>query len=162
EAETMRWFLDRGFIVVLALRRGYGATGGEWAEGIYHRPCNQPDYAHAGLETARDIAATVDYATALPFAKPKAAVVIGESGGGWGTIAYNTIPHPRASALISIAGGRGQVMTSTGPAGLCRPDLLADAAGQFGQTATTPMLWVYAENDSFFPPATATSLYDAY
>jgi len=89
-AETPRWFLDRGFIVVMALRRGYGATGGDWAEGIYHRPGD--DYALAGLETARDIAATVDYGTALPFARPQAAVVIGHSGGGWGAMAYNCIP----------------------------------------------------------------------
>ena len=38
EAETTRWFLDRSFVVVMALRRGYGATGGPWVEGIYHRP----------------------------------------------------------------------------------------------------------------------------
>ena len=87
EAEAIRWFLDRGFIVVSALRRGYGATGGDWAEGIAHKPGD--DYFRPGLETARDIAATVDYATALPFAQSRAAVVIGHSGGGWGTIAYD-------------------------------------------------------------------------
>ena len=38
EREAMRWFLDRGFIVVMALRRGYGATGGDWVEGIHHKP----------------------------------------------------------------------------------------------------------------------------
>lgn len=162
EAAATRWFLDRGFIAVLALRRGYGASAGDWAEGIYHRPCDQPDYASAGLETARDIAATVDYATALPFAQPNAAIVIGHSGGGWGAVAYNTLPHPRVTALISMAGGRGQVMTNTGPSGLCRPDLLADAADRFGRSATTPMLWIYSENDKFFPPAVAVSLYDAF
>src|SRR5437016_136894 len=94
DAEATRWFLDRGFIVILALRRGYGATGGDWAEGIYHTPCREPDYASAGLETARDIAATIDYATALPFARSEGAVVIGQSGGGWGAVAYNTMPHP--------------------------------------------------------------------
>jgi hypothetical protein len=161
-AEATRWFLDRGFIVVMALRRGYGATGGDWAEGIYHRPCGEPDYASAGLETARDIAATVDYATALPFAQPNAAIVIGHSGGGWGAVAYNTLPHPRVTALISMAGGRGQVMTNTGPSGLCRPDLLAEAADRFGRSATTPMLWIYSENDKFIAPAVAASLYDSF
>ncbi len=101
EAEATRWFLDRGFLVVLALRRGYGEYGGVWVEGLYHRPGD--DYARSGLETARDIAATVDYAAALPFARSQAGVVIGESGGGWGTIAYNSIPHPRVTALISIS-----------------------------------------------------------
>ena len=39
------------------MRRGYGATGGDWAEGLYHRPGD--DYALAGLETARDILSTL-------------------------------------------------------------------------------------------------------
>lgn len=163
-AEAIRWFLDRGFIVVSALRRGYGATGGDWAEGIAHKPGD--DYFRPGLETARDIAATVGYATALPFAQSRAAVVIGHSGGGWGTIAYDSIPHPRVTALISMAGGRGQTITEDGvrrpELGVWRPDLLIDAAGRFGQTATTPMLWVYSENDSFLAPALAASLYNAF
>ena len=164
EAEAARWFLDRGFIVVMALRRGYGATGGDWAEGISHKPGD--DYVRPGLETARDIAATVDYATSLPFARPRSAVVIGHSGGGWGTMAYNSLPHPRATALISMAGGRGQTITADGvwrsDLGVWRPDLLTDAAGQFGRAATTPMLWVYSENDKFLSPALAASLYDAF
>jgi len=160
EAEATRWFLDRGFLVVLALRRGYGEYGGVWVEGLYHRPGD--DYARSGLETARDIAATVDYAAALPFARSQAGVVIGESGGGWGTIAYNSIPHPRVTALISMAGGRGQEVKKDGLSGVWRPDLLVDAAGRFGQSATTPMLWVYSENDKFFASAIAASLYDAF
>jgi dienelactone hydrolase len=163
-AEATRWFLDRGFIVVMALRRGYGATGGDWAEGINHKPGD--DYVRPGLETARDIAATVDYTTALPYARPQAAVVIGHSGGGWGTIAYNSIPHSRATALVSMAGGRGQSVTKDGvwlpELGVWRPDLLIDAVGQFGRSATTPMLWVYSENDRYLTPTLAASLYDAF
>lgn len=162
DGEVARWFLDRGFLVIFALRRGYGATGGNWAEGIYHRPCDAPDYARAGMETALDIAATVDYGTALPFAWPQAAVVIGQSGGGWGAMAYNSMPHPRVSALISMAGGRGQMMTKSGLGGICRPDLLADAAGRLARTATPPMLWIYAENDRFFAPEIAAAMYGAY
>jgi len=160
EIEAARWFLDRGFLVVMALRRGYGATGGDWTEGIYHRPGD--DYVRPGLETARDIAATVDYASALPFARPQAGVVIGWSGGGWGTIAYNSIPHPRVTALISMAGGRGQEVRKEGLSGVWRPDLLLDAVGRYGRSATTPMLWIYSENDKFFGPPIAASLYDAF
>jgi len=28
ESEAARWFLDRGFVVIAAMRRGYGETGG--------------------------------------------------------------------------------------------------------------------------------------
>ncbi len=77
-------------------------------------------------------------------------------------MAYNSMPHPRVSALISMAGGRGQVMTKSGLIGICRPDLLADAAGRLAQTATTPMLWIYAENDRFFAPEIAVTLHKAF
>ena len=77
-------------------------------------------------------------------------------------MAYNSMPHPRVTGLISMAGGRGQVMTKSGLGGICRPDLLADAAGRLARTATTPMLWVYAENDKFFAPEIAAAIYGAY
>lgn len=157
EAEAARWFLDRSFVVVMALRRGYGATGGDWAEGIYHRPGD--DYVRPGLETARDIGAVVDYAAGLPFALSHAGIVIGWSGGGWGAIAYDSVAHPRVTALISMGGGRGQTVTKDG---VWRPDLLIDAAGQFGRSAATPMLWIYAENDQFFGPPIAIALHDAF
>jgi dienelactone hydrolase len=159
DSEAARWFLDRGFVVIAALRRGYGATGGFWAEG--YGKCPDADYARAGLESARDIAATVDYAAALPFARPQGIVLVGQSAGGWGAIAYNSTPHPRVTAIVNMAGGRGGHQNDV-PNSNCRPDLLAAGAGQLARGATTPMLWVYAENDSFFAPAIATALYTAY
>jgi len=148
--EAARWFLDRGFVVIAAMRRGYGEAGGYWAEGAGR--CPAVDYARAGLESARDIAATVEYAATLPFARPQGMVLVGQSAGGWGAIAYNATPHPRVTAIINMAGGRGGHQEFTANSN-CRPDLLAAAAGQLAHGATTPMLWVYSENDSFFAPA---------
>ena len=147
---AVRWFVDRGFVVVEALRRGYGATGGVWAEG--YGSCEDPDYVRAGLETARDIGAVVTYATALPFVIPDGVTVVGQSAGGWGTIAYDSIPHSRVAAFVVMAGGRGGHHRGIANNN-CRPDLLAQAAGQFGRTATTPMLWIYAENAQLLRPA---------
>jgi dienelactone hydrolase len=158
-SEAVRWFLDRGFLVIASLRRGYGATGGDWAEGS--GSCNNPDFVHSGSETARDIAATVDYAASLPYAHPRNAVIVGQSAGGWGTIAYDTTPHPRVTALINMAGGRGGHHGNL-PNSNCRPDLLAEAAGRFGSAASTPMLWIYTANDSYFSPAIAAALYKAF
>ena len=159
DSEAPRWFLDRGFVVIAAMRRGYGATGGYWAEAF--GKCPEVDFVRAGLESARDIAATVDYAATLPFAKPEGMVLVGQSAGGWGAIAYNAMPHPRVSAIVNMAGGRGGHQEYT-PNSNCRPDLLAQAAGQLARGAATPMLWVYSENDSFFAPAIAAALYTAY
>ncbi len=157
--EAARWFLDRGYVVLFPLRRGYGATGGAWAES-YGR-CNGADYVRGGLETARDIDAAVRYATALPFVRPGGVVVVGQSAGGWGTIAYDSLPHPDVTAFVVMAGGRGGHEDNI-PNNNCHPDLLAAAAGHFGATATTPMVWVYAANDSFFAPPIAEALHAAF
>lgn len=159
ESEVARWFLDRGFLVVFALRRGYGGTGGTYAETS--GSCSAPDYVDSGLAAAQDIAAIVDYATALPYARPDGAVVVGQSAGGWGTVAYDSIPHPRVAALISMAGGRGG-WAGGQPDSVCRPDLLTAAAARFGSTARTPMLWVFAANDSYFPPPIAAGMAQAF
>jgi len=159
DSEAARWFLDRGYAVIASMRRGFGATGGVEAE--FAGSCNQPDYVHSGIEAARDLVATVDYAAALPFVLPQGVVVVGQSAGGLAALAYNSLPHPIVTALVSMAGGRGGHAHNQ-PNSNCQPELLSEAAGRFGRTATTPMLWIYAENDSFFAPAIAAAMYAAY
>jgi dienelactone hydrolase len=157
--EAVRWFTGRGYAAALFMRRGYGGTDGPWAEGA--GPCAHAGYAHAGLETARDIAAAVDAATKLPGVKPDGVVVVGQSAGGWGVVAYDSLPHPKAAALISMAGGRGGHVNDE-PNKNCRPDALAAAAGEFGARATTPMLWVFTANDSYFAPPIAAAMHDSF
>jgi dienelactone hydrolase len=159
DQEAAQWFLRRGYVVAFPLRRGYGATGGDWAER--YGPCDLADYYHAGLETARDINAAIDFLTTLPFVRPDGVVVVGQSAGGWGTIAYDSVAHPKVIAFIVMAGGRGGHQQDR-PNNNCHPERLAEAAGHYGQTATTPMLWVYAANDSFFAPPIARALYQSF
>jgi dienelactone hydrolase len=159
DSEAARWFLDRGFVVAAAMRRGYGETGGAWVEGAAR--CNGADYFTSGLESARDIAATVEYAATLTFARPTGVVIVGQSAGGWGALAYNAMPHPRVTAFVDMAGGRGGHYENQSGMN-CRPELLVEAAGRLARTVTTPMLWIYSENDSFFAPALAAAMYGAY
>jgi len=158
-SETARWFLERGFVVVAGMRRGYGATGGALVDTL--APCGQREYTRVGLISATEIAATVDYAATLPFARPTGTVLVGQSTGGWDATAYNSLPHPRVSAIVNFAGGNGGHMHDT-PNMNCQPEKLAEGAGVYARTATTPMLWVYTANDSFFAPPIAAAMYDAY
>jgi dienelactone hydrolase len=159
EQESAQWFLKRGYVVAFALRRGYGQTGGEWAEG--YGECSNPLFFRGGLSTARDIDAIVEYATALPFVRPDGVVVVGHSAGGWGTIAYDSRPHPKVAAFVNFAGGRGGHRNNI-PNSNCREDALVEAAGRYGATASTPILWIYAANDSFFDPRLAAALWRAF
>lgn len=158
DSEAVRWFTARGNLVVLSLRRGYGGTGGPYLE--VSAPCTTETYARAARESARDIAATVDYGLKLPEARPDGAIVVGQSAGGWATLGLDGMPHPGIVALVSMAGGRGG-HSGNRPNSNCRPDNLA-AAGDLGRTASTPMLWIYTANDSFFAPAIASAVHDAF
>jgi len=154
--EAAQWFLRRGFVVAFVLRRGFGQSGGPWAEAP--GPCNTPDFRRAGLATAEDLDATIKALSSLPFVKASGAVVVGQSAGGWGTIAYDSIAHPNVAAFVVMAGGRGGHRNHRAHEN-CRPDLLAQVAGQFGRTAPTPMLWIYAANDSYFAPPIARAMW---
>jgi dienelactone hydrolase len=153
------WFVKRGFVVALPMRRGYGETGGEWAET--YGTCSAPDYVRAGLETAKDIAATVDYMTAQPFVAPERAVVVGQSAGGWGALALASSNPPRVAAVVNFAGGRGGYKDNK-PNSNCEPDRLVEAAREYGRTARVPTLWIYTQNDLFFSPTLSSRMADAF
>jgi dienelactone hydrolase len=157
--EAVRWFLTRGYLVVLGVRRGYGETGGDLAETS--GSCSATSLVHAALEGARDVDALLHYATALPYAQPEHVVVVGQSVGGWVTDGYDSVPHPHVAAMISMAGGHGGHIHNI-PNNNCRPDQLVIAAGLLGKTAVTPMLWIYTENDTYFAPALAKGMHDAF
>jgi len=159
DQEAAQWFLSRGYVVAFVLRRGYGETGGEWAE--QYGGCTAGQYFSAGLETAADIDATVRALSSLPYVKPGGAVVVGQSAGGWGTIAYDSVPHSQVAAFVDMAGGRGGHRDDR-PNSNCRPDLLVAAAGLYGKTASTPMLWIYTENDSYFAPSLARAMWQEF
>src|SRR6267142_6358697 len=57
-------FARRGYVVIMPMRRGFGATGGEFAEDA--GPCRKPDYMRAEGEAADDVMAAYDYARELP------------------------------------------------------------------------------------------------
>jgi dienelactone hydrolase len=159
-AEHVRWFLERGFAVLLPVRRGYGESGGAMAEA--YPACSAPrDYAAGALEAARDIRAAIDYGTGLPGVQADRVVVVGQSAGGLGTIALSSTNDARVAALVNMAGGDGGRLNQVAN-NVCQPDALVAAMARFGASARAPMLWVYTANDSYFGPDLAASMHRAY
>jgi dienelactone hydrolase len=156
---TAQWFVERGFVVAMPLRRGYGETGGTWAEN--YGSCNGADYAAGGLASADDIAAVVRYMRTLPFVAPDRLVVVGQSAGGWASLAYASRYPDGLVAVLNFAGGRGGHRGNV-PNSNCSPDRLVAGAGTYGRTARVPMLWVYAENDTFFGPELVRRMHAAF
>jgi dienelactone hydrolase len=151
------YFVSRGYVVVLPLRRGYGKTGGGWAED--YGSCRNPDYVSSGLETASDIRAALDYMRRQAFVLPDRSIIVGQSAGAWGTVAASSLNPPGVPAMIAFAPGRGGHQPGVGN---CEPPALVKAAGKYGSTARVPLLWINAANDTFFEPKLVDGMVTAY
>jgi dienelactone hydrolase len=152
-----REFARRGWTTVVVVRRGYGTSGGHYAED--GRACSpHPDYYDSGKESAKDLRASIAYLSTLPQVDASRILSVGISAGGFANVALTANPPPGLLAAISFAGGRG----SRKPDEVCNPDDLVRAFDQFGTTSRVPMLWVYAENDHFFAPQLAARFYQAF
>lgn len=158
-SEPVRWFTQRGFLVISALRRGFGLSTGKAVEDS--GACEAPDFAQSGRRGAEDIDATLRFALARRDVRPDHPVIVGQSTGGWATIGYNGPMLDAPAALISFAGGRGAHAFATSPTN-CRPDLLIAASAELGAGARAPMLWISAANDTFFPLPLMQSMQHAY
>lgn len=158
-AAASAWFVKQGYVVVAPLRRGYGETGGRWNES--YGSCDVGDYHGAGTEAAKDVDAAVQYMRTQPFVLPDKTLIVGQSAGGWATVAYSARNPAGVPAMVNFAGGRGGRHQNL-PNNNCAPRNLVDAAGRFGRTARVPTLWIYTQNDTFFDAKLSQGMADAY
>lgn len=155
-APQSRWFTERGFAVLVPMRRGYGDSDGPWTET--EGACDEADFLHAGAETARDIAAAVRFASSRPDVDARRVLLVGVSAGGFGALALASRGDDGLAGVVSFAGGRGSAASGRP----CSPQRLVSTLGQYGATTRAPTLWVYAENDSYFAPWLARDMRDAF
>jgi len=156
------WFARRGYVAIVVVRSGYGRSGGR--EDGSHGGCNSRmgGFEDAGEASADDLRAVMKYAQGLPEVEPGNAVSVGVSTGGFAQVALSADPPPELKAAISFAGGRG----GDGHEHNCNLSGLIDAFRSFGKSAhkhgDLPMLWIYSQNDHWFPPAMAQEFEAAY
>jgi dienelactone hydrolase len=153
------WFVRHGFAVAVPERPGHGATGGDYRED--QGGCDDADFARAGLGAADSIAAALAYLQAQPFVRRNGAILAGHSAGGWGALALASRAPAGLAAVVNFAGGLGG-RSYDQPDNNCAPQRLIATAGAFGRTTRVPTLWLYAENDSYFPPRLSGAMAAAF
>lgn len=154
-----REFIKRGFAVIVPIRRGHGASGGDYAEDKGR--CAAPVYYEAGRAGGLDIVATVDYAVKLPYVNPSCIILAGQSTGGFASLAAASMNPKGLIAAVNFSGGHGGD-PATRPGEPCDPQSLAAAVAKFSQTIRVPVLWHYAENDRFFSPRHVRTWFAAF
>jgi dienelactone hydrolase len=148
-------FVNAGFVVAVPTRRGYGVSGGAWAEGI--GTCEAPDYVRAGRATAADIRETVRAMSADPSVDRNRVVLVGQSAGGFSSVAAASSGVPGLRGVINFAGGRG----SRSAGEVCSEDRLVAAFGSFA-SGRVQQLWIYTENDLFFSRRISDRFHQAF
>jgi dienelactone hydrolase len=153
---AIKWFTDRGYVVVAALRHGFGKSGGHFSEGV---SAGDPDYTRAGHIAAHDVHAVLDFLKTVPGLDLDHVVLAGHSAGGFASLALLGETGVRVRAALNFAGGKGAQLLPEGPP---YTDAIVAAAAEYGHTARIPSLWIYAANDHWFAPALVTRMFEAY
>ena len=144
-----RFFLQRGYAVAVPMRQGFSQSQGNYNGA----GCN---IERNGRLQAEDIKATLDYLTAQPWADKQRILVLGQSHGGWTTLAFGAQGYPGVKGLVNFAGGLRQKSCTDWEGNLAR------ASAAYGQQTTLPSLWFYGDNDSYFSSATFRAMYANY
>ena len=139
-------FARRGFAALVLMRRGYGDSGGQYAESS--GPCGQREYLRAAWQSASDLRAAIEAMSSRTDVSTNGMIAVGVSAGGFASLALSADPPPGLAAAINFAGGRG----SRADNDVCDEDALVRAFATLGRTSRIPTLWIYAQNDKFFGP----------
>jgi len=146
----IREWVRRGYAVVVPVRRGYGASGGEHFGDAYGG-CARPDFRRAGEGAALDLLATIAWARAERDLDTKRWLLVGQSAGGFASI-YTATKHPDGLvAVLAFAPGRGGDPEKR-PGEPCASDRMAELLASIAPQVPVPALWFYAENDQFIGP----------
>lgn len=155
-----RWFVERGYAVLLPQRRGHGATAGALAEAV--GSCDNPGHLQSGLIAAQDLEVAIRYMKAQPFIDGDHIISAGISTGGWASLALASLAPDLLRGVINFAGGRGGHAYGR-RSEVCGEDELIAAAGAYGaRAAKVPSIWFYARNDSYFGPKLAQRMAEAW
>jgi dienelactone hydrolase len=144
-----RFFLQRGYAVLMPMRQGFSKSTGSYIGGGCNIDSN-------GLQQAQDVKAVLDWAVSQSWADKNNILVMGQSHGGWTTLAFGTLNYPGVKGLVNFAGGLRQESCAGWEGSLAR------ASGGYGKDTQVPSIWFYGDNDSFFAPYTYKPMFERY
>ncbi|HEY9107864.1 MAG TPA: alpha/beta hydrolase [Roseateles sp.] len=158
-AEASNWLAERGFLVAMPTRIGYGVSGGEDVEDS--GSCGNRRYPAVFQAAADQNLQLLDELRKRGDVLKDRTIVMGQSFGGATAVALAALNPPGVVASINFAGGGGGDPKGH-PEQPCSPAALKRLFAGYGQTARMPMLWAYTENDRYFGPRLPREWFDAF
>lgn len=155
-----RYFIRRGFAVLVPTRLGYGDAGLD-PDPEFGGDCNTRNNQPGMAAFVQETEAVLGFAKTLPWADPGRVVLFGQSYGGLGTIAAAGKNPPGVMAGINFGGGAGGNPKAR-PERPCSPEGITSVMKEAGGHARVSTLWLYAENDRFWGKEWPRRWYAAY
>jgi dienelactone hydrolase len=149
--EVARFFVERGWAVLIPMRRGRGASGGEYLERY---DCDRAVLAEGVERAIEDLDAALALVSVQPWADPTRLLLGGMSRGGLLAVVYPSRRSVAARGVVNFAGG-WTVERCDG-----RTHFNEETFAEAGRASRRlPMLWLYSENDRNYGPG-AVRAYD--
>jgi dienelactone hydrolase len=151
-------FARRGWATAIVMRRGFGNTDGEYVRST--GTCERPNFEVTANADASDLRASIAYLQKRTDIDGSRLLAVGASAGGLSVTALTADPPPGLIAAISFAGG----VRASRNGKPCEPGVgnVLAAFKTFGKRSRIPMLWIYSDNDSVFPPEFARQYAEAF
>jgi dienelactone hydrolase len=157
---TARDFARRGWLAAVVVRRGFGRSEGK--QPYVLRGCRNGEYAPMLEDQTDDLEAALKAIGRRADADIGQIVALGVSMGGSAVLGLAARNPAGLRAVVNVSGGIRSVPRDGGPPVTCKPDDLVPVFAGLGERSRVPSLWLYAENDSFFPADYVRQLHEAY
>lgn len=158
--KQVRYFVERGFAVFEPTRIGYGEYSTQF-DPEDSGGCSSKDFGPMAKAGSTEILAVLDYAKQQAYVDPKRVLLVGQSVGGYLTVATAAQNPDGLVGAINFAGGSGGDPVAR-PGNPCAPQRMESMYSSFGKTARAPMLWIYTENDLYFGPTFSKEWSEAF
>jgi dienelactone hydrolase len=143
-----RYLVNKGFVVLVPTRLGYGDTYGDF-DPEDHGGCSVMRVEPVSTAASDQVLATLQLARTLPYVDASRWVAMGQSVGGFTTVAVAWRHPPGLVGAINFAGGAGGDPQNR-PGQPCSPVQIERLWRANAGTAQVPMLWLYWENDKYW------------
>ena len=144
--DNAHWLAQQGFVVAVPTRIGYGESGGEDVEDS--GTCRNKNYPPAYQAAADQTLTLLHHIQQWPQVDKDRVLIMGQSFGGATAITLAAMNPLGVKAIVNFAGGGG-ANPATQPRQPCAAYMLENMFARYGETARSPSLWIYTENDQW-------------
>ena len=147
EKRNSKYFVSKGFTVILPTRIGYGVSGGPDAD--YSGACGNKNYLEARKVAIDQSKQVLNHVFDFSYIDRTKGIVVGQSVGGFTTIGLSAENISGLKGAINFAGGDGgdPIKSAEKP---CGDYLIKDTFAKYGASNKVPTLWLYSVNDKFW------------